>query len=229
MYNFKRICDFDCISLEVDPTKPCIVILHGYGADFQDLAPLAQYMKSSQTFNWIFPNAPLEVPISPFMSGRAWFPIDMEGMQQAIATNSFKEFFTNRMPDDLLKNSEGIKNLVDELAQTYPEIYLGGFSQGSMVSMHAGLVDQAKISKLFLLSGAPIALKRFPETLQKNQTSIPVFQSHGKEDPVLPYPNAEILKDHLTHLNLNIEFHPFHGQHEIPMDILTKLGNFFTT
>jgi phospholipase/carboxylesterase len=229
MQNFKRICDYDCISVDVDPSAPCVLILHGYGADFQDLAPLSQYVKTSKPLNWVFPNGPLEVPISPFMSGRAWFPIDMEGMQNAIATNSFNDFFSNRMPDELVNHSKGMKNVVDELLKIYPEVIIGGFSQGSMVAMHTALFDQADVSKLFILSGAPIATKRFPDSLNDEQKKIKVFQSHGQVDPVLPFPNGEILRDHLKGLELSLEFHPFNGQHEIPLDVLNKFGSFLTS
>jgi phospholipase/carboxylesterase len=60
------------------------------------------------------------------------------------------------------------------------------------------------------------------------RTGLPVFQSHGSQDPILPYVMAERLRNELTHAGLSVEWHNFLGGHEIPEPVLQRLGAFLT-
>ena len=57
---------------------------------------------------------------------------------------------------------------------------------------------------------------------------LPVFQSHGKQDELLPHEGAERLRDTLIHAGLPVEWHSFRGGHEIPRSVLQRLGPFIT-
>ena len=81
---FARYADIDCLTTELTATKPYCVILHGYGANFEDLAGLMPYADPAQLYNWIFPNGILDVPIGPHMSGKAWFPIDIAALERQL-------------------------------------------------------------------------------------------------------------------------------------------------
>jgi len=63
--------------------------------------------------------------------------------------------------------------------------------------------------------------------LQKRKP-VPVFQSHGRQDEILPYVGAEGLRDTLTHAGLSVEWYSFRGGHEIPRTVLQRLGPFIT-
>jgi phospholipase/carboxylesterase len=71
----------------------------------------------------------------------------------------------------------------------------------------------------------PIAEAEWTPRLERRR-GLPVFQSHGRADPILPYPTAELLRDRLEAAGLEVDFHSFAGGHGIPRDVLQKLGAF---
>ena len=74
-----------------DTAGKTVVFFHGYGADAQDLAGLAPAIRVKAPVSWVFPNGPLEVPIGPRLSGRAWSEIDMEAIQQAMGRGEHRD------------------------------------------------------------------------------------------------------------------------------------------
>jgi phospholipase/carboxylesterase len=53
-----------------------------------------------------------------------------------------------------------------------------------------------------------------------------VLQTHGQRDPILPYADAEKLRDLLTNAGADVRFVPFAGGHELPpvaLDAVSKL------
>jgi phospholipase/carboxylesterase len=58
---------------------------------------------------------------------------------------------------------------------------------------------------------------------------LPVFQSHGTQDDLLPYVGAERLRDALNKSGLIVEWHSFRGGHEIPESVLRTLSVFLRT
>ena len=51
-----------------------------------------------------------------------------------------------------------------------------------------------------------------------------VLQSHGTEDPLLPFAAAEWLRDLLTGAGATVEFVPFPGGHEIPFEVFERIA-----
>ena len=49
---------------------------------------------------------------------------------------------------------------------------------------------------------------------------VPVFQSHGTDDPILSPDVAKRLRDMLLNEGVSVDWHEFRGGHEIPMDVL---------
>ena len=64
------------------------------------------------------------------------------------------------------------------------------------------------------------------KTKANARAGLPVFQSHGRQDPVLPYHAAEWLKTVFVEAAMQHEFVPFDGGHTIGQDALLKLGDF---
>ena len=78
----KNISALETICLETPHNDTAVVMLHGYGASMNDLMPLWE-MWHQPNFNWYFPNGVLALPMG-YYEGRAWFPIDMAKLQEAI-------------------------------------------------------------------------------------------------------------------------------------------------
>ncbi|MDD0853771.1 hypothetical protein HBN50_11730 [Halobacteriovorax sp. GB3] len=219
----KRIADIDCL-VEKGSSKKAIVVLHGYGASCQDLAPIGNYIDPDQEYHWYFLDAPLSVDLGYGMQGRAWFPIDMIGLQQAIMSGHFASFF-KELPEGFDLSTHKVKNFLQTIEDEFDEILLGGFSQGSMISSNVAFSNEGLVSKLFLLSSTFVNETHWRDLLSKG-IKLPIFQSHGTADPVLPVSEAQRLRDFLKENDQFHEYYEFQGGHEIPMPILNKLQSF---
>ena len=61
-------------------------------------------------------------------------------------------------------------------------------------------------------------------SLAPRRRGLPVFQSHGTADPLLPYAQAEQLRDLLQGAGATVTWVPFRGGHEIPGAVIDALG-----
>jgi phospholipase/carboxylesterase len=216
----KRINDIDTIQVD-NKSKNAIIMIHGYGATYEDLYPLHSYIKSNDKYDWYFPNGTLEVPIGPMMSGRAWFPIDMEALADAQSRRGFRDFKDSK-PQDFDLVLERMEGFLNELSN-YDNIILSGFSQGAMLSSHLMFREIKNLKSVMLLSAVLVDYAQLKDYSDK---SFKVFQSHGKCDEVLDFNGAVDLKSELELKGCSVEFHEFNGGHEIPMNILDKLSTF---
>ncbi len=222
---FQRIADVDNLMRKTPGNKRCIVLLHGFGANFADLTGLADIIDPSESWDWYFPNAPLEVPIAPGYAGRAWFPIDMQKLEQALMRGELRPF-RNEIPLGFDQASLLLEGLVKELRATYDQVVVGGFSQGSMVSLDFALRTAQPLLGVLLLSSNIVAAARWEQALKtrkaENQKPFKIFQSHGRFDNVLPVDGATELSRFLSDYQMPVEFVPFNGGHEIPYPVLEK-------
>lgn len=201
-----------------------IVLFHGYGADAQDLAPLAHYLNGSSDVTWIFPEGPLQVPIGPGFYGRAWFAIDVEALQRAMLTGQPRNLALRR-PSGLDHAKAKTKSFLNEVQSRFTNVILGGFSQGAMLATELTFSAEKKPKALVILSGALLDKKNWQE-LAKTCRDVPFFQSHGQRDPILSFSGAQDLNEVLNEAGMVGEFHQFQGGHEIPPSILQKLAQF---
>lgn len=226
-------------------TGPLVVLLHGYGAPGRDLVPLAQALAVPPGTRFAFPAAPLSLgpDLGPaFMAmfdSRAWWHIDIERFERALGgpggrpdlASPAVAALMNDVPAGLASARDKLLAALDamerELGVPPGRMLLGGFSQGAMLSLDTALRSERPLAGLLLLSGTIIGksewLPRMPA-----RAGLPVFQSHGQRDPLLPFFIAEALRDHLQQAGLAIEFCPFMGQHEIPLPVLRAAGAFVT-
>lgn len=196
-----------------------VVMIHGYGASMMDLYGLHQF---SSLFDWYFPQGVLS--LMGEMS-RAWFPIDEQALQSAMMTGIHRDLSLAE-PDGLDEVIDLLANFILELP--YQKIILGGFSQGAMMSSHLISKLEAKLMGVTLFSGNLIHKNKLEESLRSSQRQkdIPVFQSHGHQDPILSFKGALELENIFKENGFSVEFRAFEGQHEIPMDVLNQWGQF---
>ena len=55
---------------------PLVVLLHGFGAPGDDLVPLSEYLDAPTGTRFLFPEAPISIPMG-FGDYRAWWMVDM--------------------------------------------------------------------------------------------------------------------------------------------------------
>jgi phospholipase/carboxylesterase len=58
----------------------------------------------------------------------------------------------------------------------------------------------------------------------KARKDLPVFQSHGTQDPILPFAIAERLRHVLDDAGMRVSFTQFDGGHGIPPEAMRDLG-----
>ena len=218
--NREQIGPLDCLVIPNSP-KTCVVLFHGYGADASDLAPLASALGGD--FTWIFPNGVNS--LSPhFPTGRAWFEIDTESLERHLAAGTHRDLSIFR-PTDIESTYKKGRAFLDELESQYDQIILGGFSQGAMFSTELTLRAPQKPKALIILSGSLLSRKHWAQWAPSCK-GLPFFQSHGDQDPLLSFHQAENLFEMLTETEWVGEFHSFSGQHEIPPGIIVALRSF---
>jgi phospholipase/carboxylesterase len=152
-----------------------VIFLHGYGANGRDLIglaePLAEHMPDTL---FLSPDAPEECVGSPL--GLQWFPIPwIDGSSEEMARNGVL-----RAVDDLQAFLDGI--MVDE--DLLPEqVMLFGFSQGSMMALHAAPRREDPVAGVVAFSGRLLE----PELLADEvECRPPILLVHGDRDDVVP-------------------------------------------
>lgn len=150
-----------------------VIFLHGLGSNGQDLLGLSAWMARDLPNTAFFaPNAPIGVPFT--FNGYQWFeywdrtPAQIEdGMRAAVP---------------LL--TAYIKNITARTKVPPSKIVLVGFSQGTMMALHAGLRVIKGLGGIIGYSGSLLAPDSFNE--QKMDNLPPVLLIHGTQDPVVP-------------------------------------------
>lgn len=208
---------------------PVVILLHGFGAPGDDLVPLADVIHVPRGTRWLFPEAPLSLNMG-FGDSRAWWIIDFARIQADREAGRIRDLSVE-VPQGLALARERILAFLKELPKQFPLDYkktvIGGFSQGAMLTCDAVLHTDYPFAGLAQLSGNLLA-KDVWSPLMPNRRGLPVFQSHGVQDDILPTVGAERLRDALHRAGLAVEWHSFRGGHEIPGEVLRRLGLFVT-
>lgn len=208
---------------------PVVILLHGFGAPGDDLVPLADVIHAPRGTRWLFPEAPLSLNMG-FGDSRAWWIIDFARIQADREAGRIRDLSVE-VPQGLALARERVLTFLKELLQQfsidYKNTVIGGFSQGAMLTCDAVLHTDYPFAGLVQLSGNLLAQTVWNPLMPKRK-GLSVFQSHGIEDDILPHIGAERLRDGLQRAGLAMEWHSFQGGHEIPGEVLQRLGPFIT-
>ena len=210
-------------------TGPLVILLHGFGAPGDDLVPLAEVLDVPAGTRWLFPEGPLPLSLG-FGDSRAWWIIDFARIQADREAGRIRDL-SIEAPNGLALARDRFLPFLQALSHAFPIDYqqtvIGGFSQGAMLTCDAVLHTGYPFAGLVQLSGNLLAQAVW-SPLMPARKGLPVFQSHGTQDDILPHIGAERLRDLLIQSGLAVEWHSFRGGHEIPESILRRLGVFLT-
>ena len=208
-----------------DATTPGLVVIlcHGFGAPGTDLVPLGpEFLDASpniaDSVQFIFPEAPLSLDEYGMYGGRAWWPLDIEKLNAAIQTGTFRDL-RNDHPEGLPEAREMLLALIAEVRERtglpMSRIVLGGFSQGSMLTTDVSLRIEEPPGQLCIWSGTLLSEDDWRDLAAK-RGPLNVLQSHGHHDPILPFEAATWLRDLFEESGFDVNFIEFPGIHTIP-------------
>lgn len=215
----RRIGPLDGLEVLGDPQAPTIVLFHGYGADMNDLAPLAGAIQAPKNSNWYFPNGSLSVPLGGHYEGRAWFPIPLAELERGGIDLS------TVVPPGMKKARENARAFLAKLGVAPRKLVIGGFSQGAMLATDLVMHMDEAPAGLALLSGTLVNATEWAE-LARRKPGLKFFQAHGAYDQVLPFAHAQKLEALLKAAGWQGHLQRFEGAHEIPSEVLIQFGAF---
>ena len=185
-----------------------VILLHGLGADGNDLIGLAPYWAPLlPTAEFLSPNAPFPCDMVP--SGYQWFS-SQDRSPAAVLAAPFLDAFI----DDALAE----RGLVDA------DLALVGFSQGTMMSLYIGLRRSDPVAGIVGFSGRLLA----PELLTDEARSRPrTLLVHGTDDPLVPYESLAAAEAALRSIGVSVETLTCTGiGHSIDQNGLRRGGSF---
>ncbi len=190
-----------------------VVLLHGYGADGDDLiglAPVLAPLMPDVVFH--APNAPHPCEGNP--TGYQWFGISRLEPKLALAGTRAAAPFVDSFLDETMA-----KYGLDE-----SKTALVGFSQGTMMSLHVGLRRAKQLAGIVGFSG----MLTGAEALQTEiKTRPPVLLTHGDADEMLPHILTEQAEQVLKALGIDVQTHIAKGVgHGIDQGALSLAARF---
>jgi len=195
-----------------------VVFLHGYGADGNDLIDIGrawqQYLPQAA---FVSPHAPEPCGEAPV--GRQWFPLTIRDPNERwLGVNKAAPMLDRFLDAELTRH---------KLAPT--ALALVGFSQGTMMALHAGLRRAAAPAAIVGYSGilvvpAELDAEAFAAEIKSRP---PVLLVHGDRDEVIPVQALFQAGQGLAALGVPVEWHISAGiGHGIDNDGLRHGGEF---
>lgn len=180
-------------------TKSLVILLHGYGADGNDLfglsQPLAEYMPDTVFRS---PNAPQKSRVNPM--GYQWFPIPwLDGSSEAERDAGFRE--ATGILDSYLTEA------MAEEGVTPAETALIGFSQGTMMSLYVAPRRPEPVACVVGFSGRLIA----GDDLAQAPSKPPVLLIHGDQDEMIPVADMSKAETELRAAGFDVSSHVSRG------------------
>lgn len=163
----------DALPLSGKSPQQMVVLLHGLGADGDDLFGLIPYFQEALPDAYcIALHAPFACDMAPY--GRQWF--SLQNRSEAVLLREVQK------AADIL--NPYLDKQLERLALKDHQLVLIGFSQGAMLALHTALRRTHPIMGVIAYSGALVA----PNMLKTELVSKPpVCLVHGQADMVVPF------------------------------------------
>jgi phospholipase/carboxylesterase len=186
-----------------------LVLVHGYGADENDLAPLAPIIDQDGRFATVCPRGPIDLPFG----GAAWYDRSDDGVIDQL---SFCRSIVllDRMIDELVG-----ANRFDPAGTV-----IVGFSQGAAMTLALALRETTRVrpAAVAALSGSIQQPDWFSYDWDASDLP-PVFQQHGIHDPVVEIGRGHRTRRVLEEHGIDLDYHEYPMQHEITQDSIADL------
>lgn len=195
------------------PGERLLVLIHGYGADQHDLAPLAPHIDPGGRFFTICPRGPLTV----FGFGAGWYERDDDG---------------NIDPSMFLASVDAVDATIDRACEQHgldrAQAVVIGFSQGGAMTMASTLRrgGATRPAAAVCLSG----MMQEVDGLDYDFAEPPaLLVHHGSLDPVVAVDRGRRIHDTLTENGVEHVYREYPMQHEISPQSVFDLRDWLTT
>jgi len=177
--------------------KQLVILLHGLGADGQDLIGLAPHWGHAlPDAAFASPNAPFPCDMAPY--GFQWFSVQDRSPETVLAGVRAAAPALDAFIDSEL----GRCGLAED------KLALVGFSQGTMMSLFVGPRRERQLAGIVGFSGRLIA----PELLAGEiRTRPPVMLAHGTMDELVPFESMAVAEKGLKAVGIEVETHACPG------------------
>ncbi len=196
--------------------KGTLVLLHGYGADENDLMGLAPYFDENLQI------ISIRGPGSTVYGGASWFDIDMlpDG---SLKFNSEQALSSTALVIDTILDLQSQKIINNG------KVVIGGFSQGASISNLVTLTNPNLIKALLSMSGR--LTEDALELLKDSQAllNLPVFAGHGINDTVIPIEFGRQIVAFWKTLPVILQDFEYPMGHEISQSELNHIQNWLDT
>jgi phospholipase/carboxylesterase len=174
-------------------TPPLLVLLHGFGANEQDLLPIAARLD---------PRLAVASVRGPYQ----------------VRPGSYS-WLNGNTADELDKTRRMVIDCIDQVADSTGadrgRVYLAGFSQGAMLTLAIALTEPEKIAGAAVLSGRLAAAVRDTHAAPERLLGFPILVTHGMDDQQIPVRSARDIRQALKPMGVAVDYHEFESGHYI--------------
>lgn len=211
---------------------PLVLLLHGYGAQGNDLVGLARELHVAGSVRFAFPEAPLVVPdgSDPSAPGRAWWDINMAKLQMGLLVGDYAELdhqLSAGLDESLPRMSALLEAIFTDMRVSPHRMVIGGFSQGAVLALHTALAMEARPAGVLVLSGTRVRFDAV-RTQAARFPGLHAVVSHGEFDPILPFALGGQLSQDLQEAGWQVDWASFRGGHGIGWEALRAAERLIT-
>lgn len=191
--------------------RPVLFLLHGWGSNEKDLIGLASSLPKDMIV------VSIRAPYAKQGGGFMWYDLQ-------IGNGVFKENI-EQANESVAKINKVITQVMKEYKADTNNIFLGGFSQGAIMSLRVGLAAPFRLKGIVCLSG------RYPDTIDMDKIpmafrdKLNVFISHGSNDKVIPIVEGKKIATTLRKEKFHITWKEYAMEHQITQEVLIDLNN----
>lgn len=208
---------FDALEFESGPAPTAsMIVLHGLGADADDLAPVAQMLRFPFAVRFVLPNAPVRpVTLNNGYPMPAWYDIGAGGVEGSDEPTGLS---------DSVRTIEALVARELERGIAAKNIVVAGFSQGCALSLTVAVRSTRALGAICGMSGY------LPPTVDAAGTDAsrrtPIWLAHGIHDPVVPVQRGRAARDALTQAGHAVAWNEYPIDHSICEPEIARLNAF---